>query len=452
MSLFATPYKKAIAYYRHSAEDKQENSVPIQREHIQKFARDNHIEVIHEEADEGETGLLASRPGFTRIFDDWILRPQAPAFDFVLVYDVSRWGRFQDQDEAAYYEFLCRKQGKRVIYVAHGFPQAEHQLIAHLQTSIERYMAAEYSRQLSDKVFHGCVKVSQAGYSAGGTACYGMGRLLLDVEKRPVRVLKRGEHKSIDNERVTFVPLNDQTTQTVKEIFRLFAEDGKTTRHIELIVDQRRIPAPNGATWNERKVVHILTNATYVGSRIYNKTSNRLKRGKRDNPLREWVVCQHAFPSVIDSAIFKQAQEKIYWQQPSQWRRGVYVARRVASALQQEIREFLMRPRQGIMVVENDDVQTPVPLLTGITLHDERGTPSWCFSLPTSLEPQHEVIGVGITLEAEPSIDRYFKIPTQDFSLGGYKFFSEKDDDYNRYLLNKDELEKVVTVLASKRS
>src|SRR3989338_5043490 len=154
------PCKRAIAYYRHSAEDKQENSVLIQREHAQKFAAQYQIEIIHEEADEGKSGLLSNRPGFEKLFSEWILKSDAPQFDYVLVYDVSRWGRFQDQDEAAYYEFRCKQQGKQVVYVTRGFPKEDQKLITHLQASIERYMAAEYSRQLSDNVFRGCLKVS----------------------------------------------------------------------------------------------------------------------------------------------------------------------------------------------------------------------------------------------------------------------------------------------------
>ena len=64
--------KTAIAYYRHSAEDKQENSVAIQRGHVEKFANKHHIEIIHEEVDEGVSGLLANRPGFERLFTNWI--------------------------------------------------------------------------------------------------------------------------------------------------------------------------------------------------------------------------------------------------------------------------------------------------------------------------------------------------------------------------------------------
>jgi hypothetical protein len=37
-------------------------------------------------------------------------------FGVVLVYDVSHWGRFQDADESAYYEYLYKKSGVPVIY------------------------------------------------------------------------------------------------------------------------------------------------------------------------------------------------------------------------------------------------------------------------------------------------------------------------------------------------
>ena len=39
-------------------------------------------------------------------------------FNCILVYDISRWGRFQDADEAAYYEFICRCAGVAVYYCA----------------------------------------------------------------------------------------------------------------------------------------------------------------------------------------------------------------------------------------------------------------------------------------------------------------------------------------------
>src|SRR6266542_4386443 len=42
-------------------------------------------------------------------------------FEHILVYDVSRWGRFQDVDESAHYEFVCRRSGIKVAYCAEQF-------------------------------------------------------------------------------------------------------------------------------------------------------------------------------------------------------------------------------------------------------------------------------------------------------------------------------------------
>src|SRR3989338_5907929 len=448
MSLLGPQQRNAVAYYRHSAEDKQENSVPIQREHSQKFAREYHVEIIHEEADEGRTGLLADRPGFRQLFENWVLNAAAPPFDLVLVYDVSRWGRFQDQDEAAYYEFICRQHGKEVIYVSRGFPPKENPLIMHLQTSIERYMAAEYSRQLSDKVYCGCVKVSQAGYSAGGMACYGMGRLLLDVNKRPVRILRKGEHKSIDNERVTFVPLDDATTQSVKNIFYLFVVEGKNEYEIAAILNGKKVFAPNGGKWHEQKILHILRNETYIGNRIYNKTSNRLKKGKHDNPSSEWVVCKNAFPAIVDAVTFLRAQERIFWMRRSQWKRGIYMLSRARTLLKRELRDFFSRESMSEQEVET--ITRRFPVVLSVALRREQYPTSWCFTIPESMKKYSNVVGVSVVLDTQEVMDRCFVIPTRDFGVGGFKFFSENDVDYQKYYLIKDKVETAIWSMVSR--
>jgi hypothetical protein len=81
-----------------------------------------------------------------------------------LVLDVSRWGRFQDVDESAYYEFLCRQSGVRVQYCAESFVN-DLSPYSNLVKAIKRMMAAEYSRELG-------VKVLQCG-------CFWTGRLTL---------------------------------------------------------------------------------------------------------------------------------------------------------------------------------------------------------------------------------------------------------------------------------
>lgn len=71
-------------------------------------------------------------------------------FDVVLVYDVSRWGRFQEIDASAYYEYICRMHGARVIYVKETFG-TEHDPMTALLKTMKRAMAAEYARELGVK-------------------------------------------------------------------------------------------------------------------------------------------------------------------------------------------------------------------------------------------------------------------------------------------------------------
>lgn len=403
--------KKAVAYYRHSAEDKQENSVAIQRMHAQKFADANQIEIIHEEADEGKSGLSANRPGFDRLFKEFILNPNAPFFDYILVYDVSRWGRFQDQDEAAFWEYRCKHRGKQVIYVVRGFPTEENQLLSHLQISIERYMAAEYSRALGEKVFHGSVKVSEQGFSAGGTAPYGLVRVLLDETKQPIRILKYGEQKVISNQRVTFAPANDKTTNTVKTIFSYFVSKNYSPKKIADYLNSQNICAPNGGMWNSEKVIRILTNETYIGSRIYNKTWNRLKQKQRNNPKSEWVICKNAFEAIITPDIFQEAQEKLYWTSLHKWKRGVYITNKVRKRFENELKAFL----ESQLKVDEDKLWT--------------------------------ILQYFPTVVATMFYRNESASPIQEFGMGNFFVLSEKNPNYNNYLIKENLLEDKILAL-----
>ena len=108
------PKVRAVAYYRHSAQDRQENSIPIQRDQVREWADQHGVEIIHEFADAGKSGLNAEgRPAFTEMMDDWV--KQKDDFEYVLCLDVSRWGRFQDIDLSAQYSGECKKHGKQII-------------------------------------------------------------------------------------------------------------------------------------------------------------------------------------------------------------------------------------------------------------------------------------------------------------------------------------------------
>src|SRR5207247_6068933 len=116
-------------------------------------------------------------------------------------YGVSRWGRFQDADESAYYEYICRQAGVSVHYCAEQF-ENDGSPVSTIVKGVKRAMAGEYSRELSSKVFQGACRLIQLGFKQGGTAGFGLRRMLVDQNGQQKSVLKIGEQKSIQTDRV----------------------------------------------------------------------------------------------------------------------------------------------------------------------------------------------------------------------------------------------------------
>lgn len=423
---------KAIAYYRHSAEDKQENSVTIQNDHALKFSSDNDLQLIHYESDEGVSGLSAARPGFERLFNDWIINPDAPDFQYVLVLDETRWGRWQDPDEAAYWTMICKKHGKQVIYISRGFPKEEQKLLSSLETSIGRYMAAEYSRQLSDKVWHGSIKVSEQGFSAGGTAPYGYNRVLLDEKHNRIGILRPGQRKLISNQRVTFEPANDETQTTVKEIFTTFVTNWIHPAEIAEMLNERDIPSATGKTWDTSKIVRVLTNETYTGTRIYNKTWGRLKQKQHKNPTEEWVKTVDAFEGIIDQQTFNTAQERLYWTMTSRWHYGIRKINHTQAALRGYISQLIEHYDDDARY----EVLRKLPVSFGLTYKDN--TAKRCFRITEAMRHYPVVIGVAVSMFAKDKIDAVYALPIELFDVGNFLIASEKNTELNDYILNTE--------------
>ncbi len=304
--------KRAVAYYRHSAQDKQEYSVEIQQEHVRKFAADNGIEVIKEFADRGISGVgVKDRDAFNEMLRDYIYGEKRKGLDYVFVYDVSRWGRFQQDDEAAHYSYECSSRGIAVVFSTIGFPK-EHDLFHNVYLNFERWRAARYSQELSIKVWNGCSKIASYGYWAGGMAPYGMRRLLLDEQKQPVRVLKRGEHKAIHNQRTTLTLGDASEVEAIREIFKLFVSRHRPPDAIATMLNGRQIPSPGQSAWTRSTVNAILRNEIYAGTMVWNKTSQKLNTKIIHNVPAEWVRTEQAFEPIVPKALFDQAQQIIH--------------------------------------------------------------------------------------------------------------------------------------------
>ena len=88
---------------------------------------------------------IEGRDALRRLIED--VENKRAEFGIILVLDVTRWGRFQDADESAYYEYICRRAGIDVQYVAEQF-ENDGSPVATIVKGVKRAMAGEYSLSL----------------------------------------------------------------------------------------------------------------------------------------------------------------------------------------------------------------------------------------------------------------------------------------------------------------
>jgi DNA invertase Pin-like site-specific DNA recombinase len=296
---------RAAAYVRMSTEH-QQYSTENQLAAIRKYETEHGIEIVRVYEDAGISGLrLSGRDALQQLLSD----VQADRADFgtILVYDVSRWGRFQDPDESAHYEYLCKAHNIRVQYCAEGFAN-DNTPTASIIKNVKRAMAGEYSRELSAKVFAGQCRLIELGFRQGGKAGYGLRRMLQDHQGKPKGLLAAGEHKSIQTDRVILVPGPSEEIDTVQRIYHLFIREHHNEDAIAGLLNRDGISTGLGHAWTRGLVHQILTNPKYQGDNVYNRVSFKLKQRRVRNPPAMWIKHEHAFTPIVESALFAQAQ------------------------------------------------------------------------------------------------------------------------------------------------
>ncbi len=210
--------------------ERQDYSVANQLAAIETYALLHELEIVKTYSDPGRSGIdLAHRPGLRKLLEDVT---RGPDFQAILVYDVTRWGRFQDIDESAYYEFVCKRAGVRLHYCAEPFANADSNMVIMLLKAIKRIMAAEYLRELSAKTFAGQCRIARSGYKLGGKAGYGLQRMLIARDGTPKQILADGEQKSLASDRVVYTAGPPEEVAVVQQIYAWFLDEGRSAKAI----------------------------------------------------------------------------------------------------------------------------------------------------------------------------------------------------------------------------
>jgi DNA invertase Pin-like site-specific DNA recombinase len=262
----------AAQYLRESTEHRQ-YSLENQSAAIQKYAEAQGFEVVRTYSDPARRGLvLKHRPGLQQLLQDVV---GTPPYRAILVYDVSRWGRFQDTDESARYEFLCKSAGVPVHYCAETFAN-DGTLPSLIMKTLKRTMAAEFSRELGVKVLAGQKRLAGLGFKQGGVPGYGLRRFLISADRLPKQQLQSGERKSIATDRVILVPGPAHEVQCIKEIYRMFVDQRMSVYAIACELNERGVEYIGDSEWDYAAVFTVLTHPKYAGCHVFGRTSSKL--------------------------------------------------------------------------------------------------------------------------------------------------------------------------------
>ncbi|EPC3472191.1 recombinase family protein [Enterobacter asburiae] len=303
-------HRVRVAQYLRMSTDHQQYSLHNQSEYIKDYAEKNNMEIAYTYDDAGKSGVsIVGRHSLQQLLSD--VEQKKIDIQAVLFYDVSRFGRFQNSDEAAYYSFLFERNGVDLIYCSEPIPTKDFPLESSVILNIKRSSAAYHSRNLSEKVFIGQVNLIKLGYHQGGMAGYGLRRLLVDENGIAKEILSFRKRKSIQTDRVILIPGPKNEIKIVNIIYDLFIDNNVPEFIIAERLNEQNIPAENGTLWTRAKIHQILTNEKYIGNNIYNKTSSKLKSRLVKNPKHEWVRCDKAYKPIISKKKYNKAQEII---------------------------------------------------------------------------------------------------------------------------------------------
>lgn len=296
---------RPAAQYLRVSTDQQRYSLAGQGAEIAAYAERHGYSIVRSYVDAGISGLaVKGRRGLQQLLAD--VAHGDPGYEAILVFDVSRWGRFQNPDESAHYEYLCRAEGIAVEYCAESFGPPG--VSSALMKQVKRVMAAEYSRHLGATVASAQQRLAAQGFWQGGRPGYGLRRGIVDEAGNVVSLLEAGQQKAVHGQRVVPVLGPPDEVAVIHRIYRLFLEEGVSRTAIVRLLNAEQVPYGDGRPWTYQRLKNVLTNPIYAGLLTFGRTEKPLGGALRRRPPEEWTVTPAATAAVSQDVQRKAAR------------------------------------------------------------------------------------------------------------------------------------------------
>ncbi len=296
--------KPAAIYARVSSErQKTEHTILSQVEALTEHARNEGYAVPEEWIfqDEGYSGAMLLRPGLERLRD----LASEGQIETLLIFSPDRLSRKYAYQVLLVEEFS--RNGVAVVFLKSAKATTpEEELMLQFQG-----MIAEYERaQIAERTRRGKKHRARAGsVNVLSGAPYGF------------RYVKKTETASASYEVI------EREAEIVRNVFRLYLEDGLSINAIARWLNDQQIPTRRGISrWERSTVWGMLRNPAYRGTACFGKTERaerqritrplRMKGGfsprsscNRERPRSEWM--EIGVPEIVSEVTFALAQERL---------------------------------------------------------------------------------------------------------------------------------------------
>ena len=269
-------------------------SLDAQEEEIREFAKRHEINIVGKYSDEGKSGKNAEhRPAFNQMMDD--IRSKKDNIRYVLVFKLSRFAR-NTSDTAKYLQELA-SFGIGLLGVKDGIDTstATGKMIANIMGAV----AEVELENIHEQTLAGRQQKARSGLWNGAQAPFGY---------------------VIENKSLVVCP---EEAEIVKEIFRLYTEEGQTIRYItKKLNDEGMKREQRGNTrfsvFTERTVRSILKNPIYEGKIAYGRrhtvkvegTNNETKVVKQKDESKI-ILVEGIHEAIISPEMFEKAGAKL---------------------------------------------------------------------------------------------------------------------------------------------
>jgi site-specific DNA recombinase len=267
----------ASCYCRYSTDKQQQQSIEYQLERIEDFCKKHDITLIEKYIDEASSGSNDQRRAFQQMIDD----SEHSKWGYLLVYDLSRLAR--SVEDQMFYQKVLKQRGIMIISVEEKFDSSpEGHLFSIITAGINEY----YAKHLAKRSFAGVIQNARKGLAIGGIPPLGY-----DV-----------------NDQKQYI-INKKEAESVRIIFKKVLE-GWSHEEIKDYLNEKGYKSKLGRPFTH-SFYETLRNRKYIGEYIFNQTSKKKSKGKREDRPKsedEIIRIEGGLPQIIDKETFDKVQ------------------------------------------------------------------------------------------------------------------------------------------------